>query len=104
MCINAVTRLLEDLLPTYQYINRYYDFKEYFVPDCDHPSYYWNIHNFNSLGYSLLAALTNDTCIKYFMLPQAYKVVNTHDHEIYVWNFYPDLSMCGPITSFKYLG
>ena len=35
----------------------------------------------------MLVALTNDTCIKYYMAPQAYKVVNTYAHEISGWKF-----------------
>ena len=30
-------------------------------------------------------ALHNDTYVKYSMSPQAYEVVNTHDHEISGW-------------------
>ena len=30
-------------------------------------------------------AFNNDTCVKYYMAPQAYKVVNTHAHEISGW-------------------
>ena len=33
----------------------------------------------------MLVTLTNDTCIKYSMVHQAYKVVNTHAHEISGW-------------------
>ena len=36
--LNAVTRLREDLLPDYQFIKRYSEFKEYFFPGRDHPS------------------------------------------------------------------
>ena len=39
MCLNAVTRLREDLLTDYQSIQRHSDFEEYFVPDSNHPSY-----------------------------------------------------------------
>ena len=42
MRLNAVTRLQEDLTPTYQSTKRHSDFEEYFVPYCDHPSYYCN--------------------------------------------------------------
>ena len=35
----------------------------------------------------MLEELTNDTCVKYSMAPQAYKVVNTHAHKISGWNF-----------------
>ena len=44
MCLNVVTRLREDLLPTYNIIKRHSEFKEYFVPDRDPPSYFWNAH------------------------------------------------------------
>ena len=43
MCLNAVTRLREDLLPDYQSIKTHSEFEEYFVPDRDHPSYSWNV-------------------------------------------------------------
>ena len=39
MCLNAVTGLLEDIIPGYQSINRQSDFSEYFIPDRDHPLY-----------------------------------------------------------------
>ena len=39
MCLNAVTRLREDLLPHYKYVKRHSEFAEYFIPDRDHPSY-----------------------------------------------------------------
>ena len=42
MCLNAVTILQEDLIPDYQSITRHSKFEEYFIPDRDHPSYYWN--------------------------------------------------------------
>ena len=29
--------------------------------------------------------MTNDTCVKSSMEPQAYKVISTHDHEISGW-------------------
>ena len=82
MCLNAVTRLREDLLPGYQPIKRNSEFAEYFIPDCDHPSYSWNVQIYTSLGNSLLLDMTNDTCVKSSMAPQAYKVVSTHDNEI----------------------
>ena len=85
MCLNAVTRLLEDLLTAYQYIKRHSDFEEYFVPDRDHLFYYRNAHTYTPLRHSLLVALTNETCVKYSMVPQAYKVVITHAHEISGW-------------------
>ena len=55
MCLNAVTRPLEDLLPAYQYIKIHSDFERYFVPDYEHPSYYWNAHIYNYLGHALLS-------------------------------------------------
>ena len=33
----------------------------------------------------MLMALTDDTGVKYSMVPKDYKVVNTHAHEISVW-------------------
>ena len=86
MCLNAVTRLREDLLPGYQYIKRNSQFEEYFIPDRNNPSYSWNVQIYNSLGNSQLVAMTNDTCVKSSMAPQDYKVVITHDHEISGWN------------------
>ena len=71
MCLNAVTRLIEDLLPDYQSIKRHSEFEEYFVADCDHPSYSWNVLIYISFGHSLLVAMTNDTCVKLPMAPQA---------------------------------
>ena len=71
MCINEVTRLREDVLPDYQSIKRHSEFEEYFVPDRDHPSYSWNFHIYTSLGHSLLVAMTDDTCVKFSMAPQA---------------------------------
>ena len=85
MCLNAVTRFREDLLPAYQSIKIHSEFEEYFVPDRDHPSYYWNIQICNSLGHPLLVALTNDTGVIPSMEPQAYKLVSTHAHEISGW-------------------
>ena len=42
MCINAVNRLLEELLPDYRSIKRHSEFEEYFVTDSSRPSYYCN--------------------------------------------------------------
>ena len=33
----------------------------------------------------MLVTMTNDTCVKYYMEPQAYKVVSTYAHEILGW-------------------
>ena len=85
MSLNVVTRLREDLLPDYQSITRNFQFKEYFVPDRNHNSYSWNLQVYISLGHSLLVAMTNNTCVKYSMAPQAYKIVSTHYHEISGW-------------------
>ena len=82
VCLNAVTRLQEDLLSGYQSIKRHSQFAEYFVPDCDHPFYSWNFQIYTSLGNLLLVTLTNDTCVKSSMEPQAYNFFITHDHEI----------------------
>ena len=85
MCLNAVTKLLEDLLTAYQSIKTNYKFEEYFVPDHDHRSYYWNAQTHTSLGHYLFEAMANDTCVKSSMGTQAYKVVNNHAHEISGW-------------------
>ena len=85
MSLNVVTRLKVDLLPKFLSIKRKYEFKECFVPDLDHPSYSWNCQVCDSLGHSLLVAMTNDTCVKSSMAPQAYKIVSTHSHEISGW-------------------
>ena len=85
MCLNAVTRFREELFPGYQPIKIHSKFAEYFIPDRDHPSYYWTIHIYTSLVHSLLVAMTNDNCVKYSMAPQSYKAVSTHAHEISVW-------------------
>ena len=37
MCINAVNRILEDLLPGYQSIKRKSKFEKYSIPDSRHP-------------------------------------------------------------------
>ena len=84
MCLNVVTRIIEDLLTAYQFVKRHSDFEEYFVPDRDHPYYSCNAHTYTSLGKSLLVTLTNDTYVKYSMANQAYNIVNTHSHEISV--------------------
>ena len=63
ICLNAVTRLLEDLLHAYHSIKRNSEFLEYFFPDRYQPSYYWNAQTYTSLGQSLLVALTNETCV-----------------------------------------
>ena len=85
MCLTAVTRLREDLLPTYQSIKIHSEFEEYLFPYRDHPSYYWNDQTYNSLEHSLLVEMTNNTCVKYSMEPQSYKVVNTPAHKISGW-------------------
>ena len=85
MCLNVVTRLQEDLLPSYQSIKRYSEFEDYFLPYHDHPSYYWNAQTCTSLENSLVVVLTNDTYVKSSMAPQAYKAVKTHGHEISIW-------------------
>ena len=64
--LNTVTRLREDLLPAYQPTKRHSEFEEYFISYRDHPSYYWNAQTYNSIGHSLLVALTNDTCVKLY--------------------------------------
>ena len=71
MCINAVTRLQEELFTGYQSIIRHSEFAEYFIQDCDHPSYSWNVQIYTSLGKLLLLSMTNDACVKSSMAPQA---------------------------------
>ena len=70
MCLNEVNRIQEDLLPSYQPIKRKSKFEEYFIPYCYHLSYYWYVQIYTSLGHSRLVAMTNETCVKYFMVPQ----------------------------------
>ena len=43
MCLNAAARPREELIPAYQYIKGHSEFAEYFIPDCDNPSYSWNV-------------------------------------------------------------
>ena len=93
ICLNAVTRLREDLLPDYHLIKGQYEFEKYFIPNNYHRSYYWNSQTYTPLGNSLFVSLTNDTCVKYSMAPQSCKVVNTHAHEISVWKIYLDFYM-----------
>ena len=50
MCLNEVTRLREDLLHIYHSINRHSDFVSYFILYCDHPTNYWNVQIYTSLG------------------------------------------------------
>ena len=86
MCLNAVTKLREDLPPAYQSTKRQSDFEEYLILDRDNPSCYWNVQIYYSLGHSMLVATTtNETCVKPSMEPQAYKVFSTHAHEILGW-------------------
>ena len=49
-CFNKVTIIHEYLLPFYKFIKRHSEFEEYFVPDCDHPSYSCNEYTYTSLG------------------------------------------------------
>ena len=85
MCLNEVNSIQEDLLPAYHSIKIHSEFEEYLITYCDHPSHYWNDHTYKYLRHSLFAEMNNDTCVKYYMAPQAYKVVNTHANEISVW-------------------
>ena len=85
MYLNEVTRLRYYLIPCYQSIKRHSQFEEYFIPDLDHPYYYWNVQIYTSLVHSLLVKITNDTCVKSSMAPQAYKFVSTHAHEVSGW-------------------
>ena len=85
ICLNVVTRLREGLLPGYHSVKRHSEFEEYYVPDCDHPSYYCIVQFYTSFVQSLLVAKNNETCVKYSMAPKAYKVVITHAHEMSGW-------------------
>ena len=80
-----MNRIRENILPDYHSFKRHSEFEEYFVPDREHPSYSWNVLIYTSLGHSLLVAMTNGTCVKYSMAPQAYKNVSTHAHETSGW-------------------
>ena len=82
MCLNTVTKLQEDLLPSYQSIKRHSHYEEYFIPDHDHPSCSCNVQIYTFLGHSLLVPMTNDTCVKSSVAPQAYKVFIRYAHEI----------------------
>ena len=81
MSLNAITKLREHLLPDYLSIKKNTYFKEYIVPDHNQSSYTWNRQVYNSLGHSLVVAMTNDNCVKSSMAHQAYKIVSTHAHE-----------------------
>ena len=67
-------------------VERYMVYCKCFVPDKNHISYSWNQQVYDSLGHSLLVEITNDTCVKSSMAPQACKVVSTHAHDISRWN------------------
>ena len=45
----------------------------------------------------MMVSLTNDSCVKYSMVPQTYKVVNNHAHEISRWTIYPEFSIQAPL-------
>ena len=64
MYLNTVTRLLEDILPTYKCIKWNYDFHEKFASDISSPSYSWNENTHTYLGHLVLMDLKNDTYIK----------------------------------------
>ena len=85
MPLNAVTRLKEELLPDYLSIDKNSDFKEYIVRDPNHRSYSCNRQVYDSLGHSLLMEMTNDTCVKSSMAPQAYTCFSTHAQENSGW-------------------
>ena len=91
MFLNAVTILREGFLPGYQSIKRHAQFEEYFIPYCDHPSYSCIVQIYTSLGHSLLVTMTNNTCVKSSMAPQAYKLVSTHAHDISGWTIFSRL-------------
>ena len=86
MYLSAVTSIREDLPPGEQSNKRHSELAEFFIRDRDHPSSSCNVHIYTSLGHSLLVAMTNDTCVKYSMAPQSYKVVITHAREISLCN------------------
>ena len=71
MCLNAVTRIWQDIFPEYHQIKWHYEFYEHFLIDHSHTSYYWNDHTYLSLGHFILVSFKNDTCLKYAMAPQA---------------------------------
>ena len=85
MWINTVIILREDLLTDHQSIKRRSEFTEYFIPDCYHPYYYWNVQIYIYLVYEIILAMTNYTCVKSSMAPHIYKVFSTHGHEISGW-------------------
>ena len=85
MSLNEMIRLIVDLLPDYQSINRHSVFKECFVPDRNHTPYSWNLQVYTSIGHSLFVAITNNTCVKCSTAVPAYKVVSIHVHEISEW-------------------
>ena len=57
------------------------------IPYRDHHSYSWNAQTYTSFWHTLLLAIINDTCVKYSMSPQSYKVVITCAHKIWGWTF-----------------
>ena len=70
MCLNAVTRPQEELLPAYHYIRIHTEFEEYFLQYFNHPSHSWNLHTHTvnthtreilgwKIIYRLLHALSN---------------------------------------------
>ena len=82
MCFNVVTRLQEDLIPDNQSVKSHFEFEKWLVPDCSYHYYSWNAQTYTSFGNSLLVELNNGTCVNISVEHQAYKVVNTHAHEI----------------------
>ena len=82
MCLNVITRLQEDLIPDYQSVKIHFEFEKWLAPDRSNHYYSCNAQTYTSCGHSLLVELNNDTCVNIYMALQAYKVVNTHAHEI----------------------
>ena len=85
MYLNAVIKLREYILTSYQGIKQHTILCEHFDPDHSHTPYNWNNHTFASHGHSLLLALKNDTWIRSYMSPQAYKVTTILDNEVSGW-------------------
>ena len=59
MSLHGVTKLRVHLLPNFLDIKQNNDFKEYIVPFPNHVAFKWNSQVYDSIGHSLLVALTN---------------------------------------------
>ena len=73
------------ILSSYQVITRHTFFHDQFGKDRSQPSYTCNNNNPTEIGSYLLVTLTNETLIKYSIVPQAYKVITNHVNEFSVW-------------------